>query len=394
MTLHRSIGLIILVCCLALGCSVGKPCQEGRGVTVKSSSARALNRLLVDCIGDDGHTGVLSITYPSHRVFVSIGQRDSVHSSIKYERCYVHLESDIPRRVLEIQGPADHLLEIQETKQRIDGGWLGYAKRGDVVYRYDSPQKISRVLQCLDPLVAAVEDELYSTYTARAEMEQFINGSWTNLTRFKFAGSMAFWLAPQDTVKLRVRFAAFKVHYYSDRVIVDGHACSSSSNISFEVRRPVNGYWPTFSPSDQADPFFTEFQSAKVAIGEDLSFEYVLPPRSITSTLDVFTLKDGVRQPLKFVLGINGPDLATPRRSSSVSDWPLVPSEMKQDAESSDLGFPGGIVLPLWAVDKLFELGGRYAGTNPANKEVYGEYLKKRYNERDKEKQKKGSKKD
>jgi hypothetical protein len=340
---------------------------------IGEAAARQLNHLSIHGACGDQADCSIEVWYPPHAISVEISGPDGPAEFVQYESCYELAGGSIPRDVMAYRCSSDRIHEVPGSSGSSGDRQFVYGKSGDVVYRFDWPDDRKSVRPAVEGCAIAADRVLHESTIVRTEVQQMVRGVWTPLTRFRFGGGTGFWLAPEDTIQLQARFAAFGAKYFSDRVVIGDRETSVATGLGFAVSRPQDGYWPYAPVQD----FFREFRNCIVAAGDEMRWSYPTRGEPIvqTYTLDLSVVRDGTLDPLRWVLSFHGPNMAQPSDPNEMSDWPLVLSELRGGGRADDLGYPGGALVPRWAVDKLLDLGPGHLGCNAENLSAYGELL-------------------
>lgn len=361
---------VILFLLAAPGCTA-EPARTPQGEIVFSESvAPRLNHLTMRCQYGSMRDCEVDIWYPPQAVLAEIDNSDGSRGTIEYESCYELSGGDIPREVMGYRCGKDRIYEVPHSGGVVDGYRYVYGKLGEVVYRFNWPVASESETPAIERFLESHKGVLHESAVIRADALQLVDSSWIPLTRYRFGGGMGFWPAPADTMHLRAKFGAFRTRYYNDRVVIEAREVSGALGLSFDVMRPSDGYWPP----TPIQAFFREHKTARVGSGQEFRWDYQTrcEPIVLMYTLDVHLVKDGIRDPMRCVLVFCGPSMTQPSSPEELSDWPLILAEMKDGRRLTDLGYPGGALVPRWAVEKLLDLGPLHTGSNAENEQAYG----------------------
>lgn len=353
------IAMSVTLGIILAGCGWGK---DARGQLKIDTVDRKRVDSLVLSISSDEDSAKLELFYPKDRVLLCARTGDK-DDCVIYENCYSSGESALfeDGLITQYSGESDW-----GPRKMHRGGEIGF--REGIGYKlYPGSNGIS-LEDILQSELISKEDSLGGALVARAQVEQMINGKWEKLTRFLFPGT-AYFLAPQDTIRLRIRMGSMSVRYFSDRVALSPEEVELQRKRQFLVLKPKDGYWPFLI--DKQD-FFRTFSSDTLAFDEWLEFSYYVKPHTWHYSFDIHVLGiDGTAGPRQ-VIEIYGPNMLINDKPACLSRWILLPRPGREEDEGGGDGYPGGPAVPEWAARKLIEeLGQPFLSMNDTNRVLY-----------------------
>lgn len=361
----RNIGrarIIVISATLGIilaGCGWGK---DFRGkLKIDALSGKRVDSLVLN-ISSDEDSAKLELFYPNDRVLLC-GQTEDKDNCVIYENCYSFGESVLfeDGRFTRYSGERDW--GPRKMRRGIEVG----IREGIGYKLYPGSDGIS-LEDIFQSELIAKEDSLGGTLVARAHVEQMINGTWEKLTRFLYPGT-SYFLAPQDTIRLRIRMGSMSVRYFSDRVTLCPEEVELQRKRKFLVLKPQDGYWPFLM--DKQD-FFRTFSSDTLGFEEWLEFSYYVKPHTWHYSFDIHVLGvDGTAGPRQ-VIEIYGPHMRINDKPACLSRWTLLPWPGREEDEGGGDGYPGGPAVPEWAARKLIEeFGQPFLSMNDTNRILY-----------------------
>ena len=320
----------------------------------------SLNALAVD-LDVAGRPILLDMHYPRDKVLLC-DPGDGGSSGIPYEHNYKAGPPFIGRHRREgvyLSAPGFPLSPVKYAPEGLGTRLALYGMSGEAMARVEGAPHEKPLLDAAVRCYLGRRDTLATCLAPRLRAEQMIRGSWTRLTQFNLVG-MWYYCAPEDTIRIRMTPAVMKATFLRDRVLVEPAGASEQEAARVIVRKPRDGYWPTYNSWDWAEgkEFFKTFQADTLLVGQWFEFEYPLMPHRPFFTLDVL------------VEGGDGPtyvqwvDFHSPRMAiqgyedpETLMNWPLVPTPTGLAAgERAEPGYPGGFVLPRWAFERQLEM--------------------------------------
>jgi hypothetical protein len=322
-----------------------------------------------------GKTATVEVHYPSWRVVLCDPDMNWTEG-VSYERVYdtgplyedrgYRIRGDLSQEGSPVQ--ADSFVDPGVTQ--LDGRrslFHGYY-RGQVLYALESADLSGKDLARLAESVLANEDTLGTGILPRMEAQQWIEGRWERLTQFNI-GCFHYRPAPEDTVRLRFRFAALRATFFKDRVELRPIDRRQLRGWRFSMRLAGEPASPAIMPL---------FEMQGVEADSFLVVEF--PRWSMYPTTDFAGYVDGngIHNAWRPWAGVVGrPDLLEGMKCLASIVPPTGPNAFPGDPEGANFrqtfahwplwvtvhdlrlgkraerGFPGEIGVPDWAMQRL-----------------------------------------
>ena len=338
-----------------------------------------LSAVAVDLIVG-GRRIYLDLHYPPDGVVIADPGDDGSHG-IPYEDCYYSGTFDVQRerkRHLFLPALFYPLRMVSVVPEALGTVLAEYGTRGKLMVRVEGrpweKPLLDRAVRCY----LGGRDTLLSTYIPRLRVEQRVRGEWLKLTQFDNGVGMFYYLAPADTIRLRLGWTAMRAVYRRDRLVITPVAAAELQGLRMIVRRVRDGYWPSPASFRPCQSFFRTFRADTLVYGERFEVSFPIRPRFQMFELEARVLAAGTL-PYYQLLNFAAPTLFIDgyQYDTTLRYWPLVPTPSKLRAgERSERGYPGGYVVPRWAFERMKRLDHLGVDWNGPNAKVYGREIK------------------
>lgn len=360
--------LILVVIGGGLGCVASPPADAFK---IGKPAVRQWNHLVFPFVAN-GVNGKCDLWYHPSRIHLGpeATTRDSV---IVFEGGYSIGGQNLPDKVLLYRSPPNEISMISGFGKRWGPGKWRYGKLNRCVYRIETEENLGGVVEQLEGLFFS-NALLDSIFIPRVEVHQYFRGDWRLLSRFAVPDfGMAFHLAPEDTIRLRISTAVMAARYYPDRVIAQKARSEELSGLSLKIVKAPNGYWPVLAKRG----FFQGFTDTTLYPGESFEYSYAAVPSGLY-TLGINVWREGEPMAMGQTLVFMGPDLyVNDVCPPNISSWPLVPTpeQVLNEQDPVDLGYPGGKIYPRWAVEMGLEMGSGFSNYDRNNYEAHKDLI-------------------